>query len=68
MEIRKVLRFNTAMGFTIPKKYYRVLNIGWKDLVELYLVDHETLILKKHMVSEQKSVDRSTSNRPAVIA
>lgn len=48
MELRRVLGFNGTVGLTLPRKFSTRLDLHWKDYVEIYLRDGETIIIKKH--------------------
>lgn len=48
MELRKVLKFNTVLGFTIPKTFIQHLEIDRGDYVEVSLGAKGTIIIKKH--------------------
>lgn len=54
MDIRRVLKFNGTLGMTLPNRLSRVLDLHWKDYVEIYLADGETLLIRKHPVTELK--------------
>jgi len=54
MKLRRVLRFNGSVGFTLPVELARILELHWKDYVEVYLKDDETLIVRKHKAEEFK--------------
>lgn len=54
MKMRKVLRFNSAFGFTIPKEFAFSLGINFGDYVEVFLRDKKTIIIKKHGVEPKK--------------
>ena len=56
MELRRVLKFNGTMGMTIPNKFSSVLGLHWKEYVEIYLADPETLVVRKHKPSKKKSL------------
>ena len=57
MQLRRVLRFNGSVGFTLPVAHSRILKLHWKDYVEIYLKDDETLIVRKHRMKEFKIQD-----------
>lgn len=48
MDIRRVLKFNKTLGVTIPRKYAEKIAIHWREFVEVFLVDNETVGIKKH--------------------
>jgi len=50
MELRRVQKFGTTVGLTLPRKFSAVLGLHWKDYVEIWLADSNTLIIKKHKV------------------
>ena len=52
MHLRRVLRFNGSFGITVPAEFSRILKLHWKEYVEVYLKDPETLIVRKHKVKE----------------
>jgi len=54
MNMRKVLQFNTAIGFTIPKEFGNAMNLKSGDYVEVYLRDKRTMVLKKHGAEPKK--------------
>ena len=54
MQLRRVLRFNGSVGFTLPAQKARILGLKWQDYVEIYLKDDETLIVRKHKTTKYK--------------
>ena len=54
MNMRKVLRFNTAIGFTIPKEFAHAMGLNFGDYVEVFLRDSKTIVVKKHGVEPKK--------------
>ena len=54
MNMRKVLQFSTAYGFTIPKEFAQSLGIKFGDYVEVFLRDAKTIVIKKHGVEPKK--------------
>ncbi|KKL96306.1 hypothetical protein LCGC14_1845770, partial [marine sediment metagenome] len=52
MELRRVLRFNKTLGFTLPSKYSKQLNLHWKDYVDIQLKNNNTIIIKKAIISK----------------
>ena len=48
MELRRVLKFNGTLGFTLPAEFSRLLKIHWKDYVEIYFVDPDKVVVKKY--------------------
>jgi len=47
MVIRKLLLFNTILGFTIPKEYANALNLERGDYVQIFLGENHSLIVLK---------------------
>mgnify|MGYP001582766351 CR=1 FL=1 len=56
MELRRVLKFNGTMGMTIPNKFSSVLGLHWKEYVEIYLADKETIVVRKHQPTKRKDL------------
>jgi len=54
MNIRKVLRFNTAFGLTIPKEFANALGLEIGKYCEVYLRDKKSIIIKRHGVEPKK--------------
>ncbi len=48
MDLRRVLKFNKTLGVTIPRKYAEKIGIHWRDFVEVFLNDGQTVGIKKH--------------------
>ena len=64
MELRKVLRFNGTLGLTVPNKYSRVLDLHWKDYLEVSLQDNETIIVRKHQLPNKRKEDNEEGKHP----
>ncbi len=47
MVIRKVLLFNTILGFTIPKEYANALKLEKGSYVQIFLGQNKSLIVLK---------------------
>lgn len=47
MELRKLLKFGGTVGFTIPAKYAKAMDLHWKGYIELSL-ENDSLIVRKH--------------------
>lgn len=47
MVIRKVLLFNTILGFTIPKEYAKALGLERGSYVSIFLGKNKSLIVLK---------------------
>ena len=54
MTIRKVLSFNGSLGVTIPKEMTKTLDLHWKDYVEIYFVNPDKIVIKKHNFTKEK--------------
>ena len=54
MTIRKVLNFNGSLGLTIPQEICRTLDLHWKEYVEVYFVNPDKIVIKKHVVAKEK--------------
>lgn len=50
MQLRKVLQFNGTMGLTLPRAFADALDLHWQDHVEIYFVNPDKIILKKHVL------------------
>jgi len=48
MQLRKVLKFNTVLGITLPKEFTNVLKLEHGDYVEVSLTGAGTITIKKH--------------------
>lgn len=48
MELRRVLKFNGSMGLTLPSKFAKSLGLHWKDYLEIYFIEPDKIVLKKH--------------------
>lgn len=49
MELRKVLKFNSVLGLTLPKAYTNNLELEHHDYVEVSLSVNKTITIKKHL-------------------
>ena len=56
MDLRRVLKFNGTLGMTIPNKLTSVLGLHWKEYVEVYLADKETIVVKRHKPIKRKDL------------
>jgi len=54
MYLRKVLKFNTIVGLTLPKELSRALSLEWGNYAEVFLRDNKTIVIKKHGVKPNK--------------
>jgi antitoxin component of MazEF toxin-antitoxin module len=54
MEMRKVLKFNTVLGLTLPKQFTNTLDISHGDYLEVFLANDHTIVIKKHKESSNK--------------
>lgn len=52
--LRKMLKFNTILGITLPKQYTNALCLAHGDYVEIYLRDNHTIVLKTHRTKAKK--------------
>jgi len=50
MELRRLQKFASVLGVTLPKKYTRELEMHWKDYVEVEMLDNDTLTIRKHKI------------------
>ena len=57
MILRHVLKFDQSLGFTLPKKIAEVMEIHWHDYVEIYLIDDEHLVLRKHLSPDKLNIE-----------
>ena len=48
MIYRKILQFTNIMGITFPKEFTNTLKLKRGDLVEMYLKDADTIVIKRH--------------------
>lgn len=48
MVLRRVLKFNKTLGFTLPAEFSAKIGLHWKDYVEIYFVDPDKIVVKKH--------------------
>ncbi len=65
MELRRVLKFNGTLGMTIPNKFSGVLGLHWKEYVEIYLADKNTIMVRRH--EPQKGKELPDGNREYTI-
>ena len=56
MDLRRVLKFNGSLGLTLPIKFARSVGLHWKDYVELYFIDPDKIVIKKHKESENSDM------------
>lgn len=57
MELRKAIKLGSTLGITLPKRYSKALDIRWRDYLEVFLVDSETIGIRQHKVTfEVKNV------------
>ena len=56
MDLRRVLKFIGTLGMTMPQKFTSVLGLHWKDYLEVYLVDSETIAIRKHKEPKKKGL------------
>lgn len=54
MELRKVTKYNTVLGITIPKEYCNALGIEAGDYVEVNLLDDDSLLVMTHEKQTRK--------------
>lgn len=54
MEVRKVIMVGNAFAVCLPKKMLRVLRASGGDYLELHLADMNTLVIRKHKMSERR--------------
>ena len=51
LTLRKVLKFNTILGITLPKEFVFALDLKHQDYVELSLGANKTIVVSKHGAS-----------------
>ena len=57
MELRRVLKFNTSLGLTLPVSLSKALGIHWKDYVEVFFIDPDKILIKKHKAAEGEKIE-----------
>lgn len=58
MELRRALKFNGSLGLTLPMKFARALNLHWKDHLEIYFVEPDKIVIKKHKAIKDPTFSR----------
>ena len=53
MTIKKILNFNGSLGITIPHEYCKTLELQSKDYVEIYFVNPDKIVIKKHHITKK---------------
>jgi len=54
MHLRKVIRFNSIVGLTLPKEFSNALGLAFGNYAEVFLRDNKTIVIKKHGVEPKK--------------
>lgn len=54
MVLRKLLKFNTVLGVTLPKEFTNALNVEARQYVEVFLRDNKTIVIKPHRTEPKK--------------
>ena len=57
MDLRRVLKFNGSLGLTLPMKLARLLKLHWKDYLEVYFVDPDKIVIKRHNETKDSNID-----------
>lgn len=65
MILRRVLKFNSTLGFTIPREYSEAMGLHWKDYVEILFIDEGKILIRKHRLSDQINGVLSEANNNA---
>ena len=48
MYLRRLYKYNSTLGFTLPAQVARQLRLEKSDYIELWFTDAKTMILRKH--------------------
>jgi antitoxin component of MazEF toxin-antitoxin module len=57
MVLKKILSFNGSFGITLPKEYCKTLDLHWKDYVEIYFINPDKIVIKKHNLPKEKGIN-----------
>lgn len=57
MILRSILKFDKTLGFTLPKQIAEIMDIHWHDYVEIYLIDDEHLVIRKHLAPDKLNIE-----------
>lgn len=57
MILRHVLKFDKSLGITLPRQTAEIMDIHWHDYVEIYLIDDEHLVIRKHLSPDKLNIE-----------
>jgi antitoxin component of MazEF toxin-antitoxin module len=60
MELRKLMRMGSSHVVAIPRDFQELLGISPGEYLEMFLADHETLVLRKHKLTERRRANNGT--------
>ena len=66
MQLRKVLKFNTVLGITLPKEYTKILELDHGDYVEISLKADRIISIQKHDHFQPSRYAYGTQNQPTI--
>lgn len=56
MWLRRLYKYNSTLGLTLPKKAAEHLKLNRGDYLEMWIYDKDTMIIKRHEVPKKPGV------------
>lgn len=57
MFLRHVIKLDQSIAITLPRQIAEVMDVHWRDYMEIYLIDDKHLVMRKHIFPDKLNME-----------